>query len=337
MKKVLLTLAVFLTSNICFAITYNGPVMVSEGTNWQYYPQINNSSNVVWQGSGNTIQYKPYDGSRIQLGNGRTPDINNNNHVAWVDGSGQIFYWDTVSATAIPGSLTSDAYHVQMNDAGQIVWQARGSSGYDGDIYYYNGLTVNRLTDNSTTDSRPVIDNAGHIVWGGDGVYYYDGNTITTLSTTYTESPRINSSGVVVWSEYDYSVYKSILYVWDGTSVQNLSDIIGLNYDASAPDISDNGYIVWQANNGIEVWDGSTVTRYMDAITENTLHLRINDYGDVTLNAYDAGWSREVFVLYNEDADRGGETPIPEPATIILSGCSVWFILRRIIRDKLAK
>jgi hypothetical protein len=106
--------------------------------------------------------------------------------------------------------LTANDYYdssPRLNATDQVAWVGEPPDGTDMEIYFYNGTTTLRLTNNGLTDWQPQINDSGHVVWNGDfgsEIYVYDGTTTWKLSKTigYDDFPAINNSGQVVWDGY---------------------------------------------------------------------------------------------------------------------------------------
>jgi hypothetical protein len=81
-------------------------------------------------------------------------------------------------------------------------------------------------------------------------------------------APRINESGQIVWTRYNFNVnpWRSHVLLWDGTETRVLS---GDNLQAQSPHINDKGHAVWASSQmGVELWvDGVTQTIAEDGLT----------------------------------------------------------------------
>jgi hypothetical protein len=92
------------------------------------------------------------------------------------------------------------------------VWQGRESSVSDWEIYYYDGSTVIKVTDNSTDDINPQIKGSS-VVWQGrdtnEGdweIFYYNGGCVVQITNNRydDESPRISDERIF-WEGWDGS------------------------------------------------------------------------------------------------------------------------------------
>jgi hypothetical protein len=65
-----------------------------------------------------------------------------------------------------------------------VVWT--GSSGYDYEIYFWDGSTTTQLTNYFTYDNNPQISGNNVVWYGYDGydtdIYFWDGSTTTELT-----------------------------------------------------------------------------------------------------------------------------------------------------------
>jgi hypothetical protein len=165
-----------------------------------------------------------------------------------------------------------------------------------------NEPIVRPLTDNSSDEEEPDIDDSGQIVWtgreGGERhVYLWDGSSVRRLSEPSRPGsrPRISVSGHVMWQGSDG------LYLWDGTTTHRLR---GNGTDLCCEQMNAAGQVVWlqsvpnEAGGGSEtevfLWDGTTVRR----LTENRwpdLRPRINQSGQIVWYGYD-GQDWEVYL-----------------------------------------
>ena len=110
---------------------------------------------------------------------------------------------------------------------GTIAWVS--SDGEDQDIFYWNGSTTYKITNDPELDESPSLYN-GTIAWtkrlkqpydkSASEIYYWDGNEIQNLTNSarneYTPSLY---NGTIAWAVYKHdSNYKEIFY-WDGRSI----------------------------------------------------------------------------------------------------------------------
>ena len=151
-----------------------------------------------------------------------------------------------------------------------------------------NSYTIMQLTNNSTSDVLPDINDNGEIVWYGfDGneneVFYYDGNSIINFTDNLTHDivPKINNSGQIVWNNFVTNGNEEVFY-YDGNSNNQIT--VNSTSDSSDPRLNDNGHIVWAARNGnysqIFYYDGSTTIQLTNS-NANKNFPDINNNGHV--------------------------------------------------------
>jgi hypothetical protein len=190
-------------------------IKLSDNDNRGAYPRINNNNHVVW---GNIalgdIFY--YDGSTVTeitdpYSGGYYPQINDNDHIVW-------------SGISLESLLR----------------------GTDMEIFLYNGSTVTQITENDYDDGLPTINNSGDIVWAGDGgIYYYDGASTTRLTENYSGKYglyRLNNNGYVTWVEEIDGDSNSELFLYNGLDVTRLTYD---NYEDEWPELNDENVLIW--------------------------------------------------------------------------------------------
>jgi hypothetical protein len=144
----------------------------------------------------------------------------------------------------------------------------------DYEIFFYNGTSTTRLTNNSYHDLYPQIS-GNNVVWSGyDGtdyeIYFYNGTSTTQLTNnSYGDySPQISGSNVV-WTGYDGT--DDEIFFYNGTSTTQLTN--NSYYDHS-PQISGNN-VVWSGYDGTDYeiffYNGTSTTQ----LTNNSY-----SYGD---------------------------------------------------------
>jgi len=195
-------------------------------------PQLNNRGEVVWDSGDNYNQeIYLYDGTEIlQLADSTysdtNPQINDNGDVVWkrydvtrypAGYYHQQMFYD--SETGMTTQLTDSPDYLgypQINDSGTIVWYGRGDTFPYTELYFSDGVSVNRITDNTIHDMFPEINEAGTIVWTrDDGVNSeislmtppYDENSLLQLTdNSFSDAaPKISDTGIIVWQQNDGS------------------------------------------------------------------------------------------------------------------------------------
>ena len=137
--------------------------------------------------------------------------------------TGNIFYWDGTST-------------IKVANAGDYVWPgASAPSLYNGriafegsgEIYCWNGLSIQQITNNSFGDYGPRLYD-GKIAWYGyDGndfeIYYYDGTSTRKITdnTTDDTSPTLYD-GRIAWVGSDGK--DNEIYYWDGSNIIQITN-----------------------------------------------------------------------------------------------------------------
>ena len=125
------------------------------------------------------------------------------------------------------------------------------------DIFFWDGVTTTRITNNTTPDHWPDISGSNVVWYGCDGgtgsictggdfeIYLWDGDGTTQITNNSTPdySPAVSGSNVV-WKAWDGDDYE--IYLWDGATTTNLSNTgpEGDRIDDVDPAISGSN-IVW--------------------------------------------------------------------------------------------
>jgi Ca2+-binding RTX toxin-like protein len=170
-------------------------------------PQIS-GNNVVWQGSdGTDDEIYFWNGSNVTqvTKNSRTDSKSqiSGNNVIWIGEDStfrnQVYFWNGTSNTVT--QLTSnntffDSYSPQIS-GNNVVWS--GWDGTDYEIYFWNGNTSTKITNNSINDSSPQIS-GNNVVWSSNGTVYFaklPGSSVPTdlgiSNNTVTENQAIGS------------------------------------------------------------------------------------------------------------------------------------------------
>jgi len=115
--------------------------------------------------------------------------------------------------------------------------------------------------------------------------------TQITSNSYYDHNPQINDNGYVVWRGYEGSYCDIFLY--DGTSVTNISSgLFPADYN-NEPQINNNGYVVWHSGSSIGniyLYDGTSATRIGYG-----LQPRMNNNGFVVWVGY-GGLDSEIYL-----------------------------------------
>ena len=165
-----------------------------------------------------------------------------------------------------------------INRCGQVVFDRqleRVSSSKE--IFLYDNGRLERITENDVRDRWPAIDDAGRMVWArtigkapdNSVILYEDGRETVLESRRYgLADPAINNLGHVTWSRFrrsDCPLAQDVV-VWDGREVTRITPKDDFN--DQAPEINDDGWIVWgHSNNCVNPWEGD-IRLYRDGVIE---------------------------------------------------------------------
>lgn len=226
-------------------------------------PEINANGQVVWVGEGAIMLY---DGVTInQLSNGLydddRPRINSNGDVVWEDFLGtalnnEIFRYD--SSAGITTRLTNNSnsdFNPEINDLGQIVWEGWVDQDPNNrEVFFYNGLEILQLTNDTAPEQRSTINNSGLVAWeaphyppdGDFELFSYDtfwGITSRLTNNGFNDAYlQINDFGQVAWSGGGGLSPYFELFLFDGLTTSQITDNGWRNI---YPDINNNSHVVW--------------------------------------------------------------------------------------------
>ena len=184
----------------------------------QYY--LNNKGQLTWGGanSGSGV-YVKNNGINTRLPNSVSDtSINDIGQVAYIkysNGKYQVFKYDINSG--IDTQITNNNYFnsdPQINNYGQIVWQATGGDlGNNKELYSYINGNIIQISNNNYDRSFQLND-IGQVVWAGSNgndseIYLFNKGVVTNISNNSSSdtNPRINNIGQIAWQGYDGSKY----------------------------------------------------------------------------------------------------------------------------------
>ena len=291
---------------------------ITNNGNGNREPKLDNNK-IVWRGyydNGKVgIFYKDIsdpNGQTIDLADGIDgfigyPSISNG-QVAWrvwdkVDRF-YIYFWDGVSTSSItdypagnfpmPFGYPPSYHSIEVNlNNGQISWA--GWDGNDYEIFFWDGITISQITDNSLDDYEPQLNN-GKISWtqtlstGKFDIFFWDGNSIRNISNRPNDPDEDSHlmNGKIAWSGWNSSTFRRDIYIWDGTT----TTVINLPGDDYEPQIDNSGsFVAWhnRTNNqfSIYIWDGSSITQIPPSSTFDDLSPFANE-GKIAFSRYDS-------------------------------------------------
>ena len=166
--------------------------------------------------------------------------------------------------------------------------------------FSHSAYRIEQLTNNSSNEDRPQINDNGYAVWDADGeIFLYDGISIKQITNNsyYDYEPQINNNGYVVWYGYDDSDREIFLY--DGTGVKQITNN---SYEDYFPQINNNGYVVWSGSlddhdSEVFLYDGTSTVQ----ITDNAYaddYPQLNDKGDIVWHGFFENSDEEIFIAW---------------------------------------
>ena len=241
--------------------------------------------------------------THVQVTNNSTDDFwataSSNGALAWMHDDGndwEIMYWDG-QLTSVPVQITNNSYddyypsvsYSQPLSTNQIAWHALDPTDGDNEIYFWNGTSTTKITNNTQHDYYASLDNGTiayeHQIQVGlalrQDIYYWDGATtiqVTDTADDYMEKYTSISlyDGQIAWTERYCEPGQPItdyeLMFWDGATIYQVTND---TYEDQIVSLY-NGAIAWSstAPTGgsweIYYWDGAFPIT-IDRITNNSV------------------------------------------------------------------
>ncbi|MBE9241970.1 FG-GAP repeat domain-containing protein [Synechocystis salina] len=218
-------------------------------------PEVS-GNNVVWQENDSLLLFNGFRTVRV-------PDSNNsNNHnisgsnVTWRQGTSsnrRIFFYDgfitrdiTPDNTSFNGGNGSNGLpNISGNN---VVWTAQPSGTSNDEVYRYNGISTQRITNNRVSEFSPAVS-GNNIVWReGSSLIFYNGSSTTTIATGVSSLNYLQIDGNnAVWQEGSNGSNGTSVYLYNGSTITRLT---GHSRIDQIPNLS-GGQVVWQS------WDGN--------------------------------------------------------------------------------
>ncbi|MEK6674809.1 MAG: hypothetical protein AABZ47_04045, partial [Planctomycetota bacterium] len=163
------------------------------------FPHLNNRGDIVWQ-----RDFNP------------DPGTENIGIVGWRD-----WKMEPISAEAFPQGS------VDINDTGQMVWIAFTEPKIEKtQIVFYDGATIQQITDDQFVNQSPRINNHGDFVFERDNFFvdpfvfdiigHFAGKLLTlTDAPDRSSTPDINDWRDVIWRVFSNSDYTTSLWYWN--------------------------------------------------------------------------------------------------------------------------
>jgi hypothetical protein len=257
------------------------------------------------------------------------PDINNNGDVifgSYIPGTDdwtiQLFSDGWIRHISPYGSLR---FSPVINDALDIAWFERDVlKGPESVSASFNGQHLQPDVD---LVGRPHMNDHGDVVWSQriqEGVsefdvylYRRDEGTLERITDGgNNHGPHINNKREVIWTLYDFSASPWIghIMLYSSGKVRQITPAI---CECQGPDINDSGVIVWQDSEGVQVWDGESLT----TIGSPASTPRINESGEI------------AFALWFEDENTWKHAVFKDGVVYVLPNFGLW-TFRSTINDR---
>ena len=157
-----------------------------------------------------------------------------------------------------------------MNSNGLVVWS--GSDGLDDEIFFYDGTSVQQITDNSYPDISPVINENGDTAWrampegGTDYEIMVDtGNGPIQFTDNAVDDSRVrmNSARQLLW-EQDNETTGTTLMFYDGFGTVPLAE----GASSFRAPFNESGQAVWRVR--ADNFDDFEIV-FFDGVSNQTL------------------------------------------------------------------
>jgi hypothetical protein len=244
-----------------------GTIQITQDAYDDLFPRISEHT-VVWQGQVNQqdweILYYDIDTSSVhQLTNNTYDDTEPvicYPFVVWTadcgtGGTSEIWFCDLSAAIPKPVRLTDNNYEDLYPDVSfvselglrpRVVWQGN-PKGDDWEIFRYDGIATEQLTDDVKDDQLPKVSGE-KIVWRNGTatneweIYLYDGTgPIRLTDTLYPETRPQISGSTVAWEGFDGSDWD--IFAYQRNTIKNVSN--NINADDRYP-VLNGSLVAWQ-------------------------------------------------------------------------------------------
>jgi hypothetical protein len=248
-------------------------------------PDLSNGSDVIWSEAipPSTADIYMFTRGLVRRVSADAPyDVHPrmNNHGDFAYASGPDFFGPFDIVASINGAITNfdvteaiDAWP-SMNDSGQVVWPDRfARDASDVQIFLFNGIAIQQITDNGLSNQDPEINNLGQIVIASydsseegfpSTILLYENGILSALTDNLLQrsTPEINDMGVIVWQERPLTGGPTSLVVWEEGVPQ-----VFLQGELARPYVNNHGdmtYMQW--NDKLQLWE-TWLYRSSDALS----------------------------------------------------------------------
>ncbi len=202
----------------------------------------------------------------------------------------------------------NSATTLQYNDANQAAWTAitylGNPSDYEFDVHFYDGNTLNQISENMIGNPSVALNNKGQVAWSdGHQVYLYENGSNVQISGPLNSvtNLHINEQGNIAW-QGDYDVY-----LYRNSVVENITNTPGtfeifhdLNdnnemvYDkyAEANGTYSRNFMYFDGLNSVQITNNSSIKD--NAQLNNDGQMVWYDYDSNKIYMYEAGQTKEI-------------------------------------------
>jgi hypothetical protein len=231
-------------------------------------------------------------------------------------GSTDVYLYHGGLTTQITDTPDLDEYWPQINANGDITWAAATADGVDQEVFFRSGTTAltTQVTNNSTSDSAPVLNEQGDIAWfGGDGsgmeAFFRPATSGLTIQLTNADflsgGVDINNNGYAVIGGLAQGESQPQVWLYDGSVTIQITS--GLRA-AKDPRINDDNHVIYWVNaplppagpdDELYCYDpvAGAATQITDDTVSNDLRAEIGDGGYIAWEGNDTtGIDSEIFI-----------------------------------------
>ncbi|MDR3570017.1 MAG: hypothetical protein P4L43_18495 [Syntrophobacteraceae bacterium] len=142
-------------------------------------------------------------------------------------------------------------YYIQINDQGRVVWvNSNSPSGGSGtyQLYLYDGNTTKVIRSTTNPIQPPKINASGVVVWTENGALWLYKNGVATSITPTSElaytNPSLNDSAQIAYAGEDLAQYENGIFLYSGGGVTEIATGNGGN-----PALNDKDQIIYADSN----------------------------------------------------------------------------------------
>jgi len=150
------------------------------------------------------------------------------------------------------GNATTGISNLSVSSNGDLVWTA--SDGNDNEVYLYDGISIQNLSNNNVDDRDPTINSSGQVAWSGFVVsspasnyslYFYNGITSDRVFFTGSreaQSPIMIDDGRVVYETVEGTLHR--LWLFNGSNSQTTLQTTTSDIDSYV--VNSSGQVAWR-------------------------------------------------------------------------------------------